>query len=250
MIQSSSMGVPLKERLLRVMDRKDHWAWPYFGRPGLSKEQLLVHFRHEYQTYVRDFPVLLARTLGLGPPPDVRAALAENIFEEQTGKLSIGVSHPELFLEMMDGLGYARSAMEAAEPPLEPEAVAYRRFLDEVSARAPWQVGAAVLTIFLEGSKNERAEMAGPKAEEKPLEQAIAEHPMVRVHGCPPEKMRLVRVHRLVEGGHRDDAWRMVLGHVEEESALADRVVEAMEQALASWLAYRDGVARRIGLAK
>jgi pyrroloquinoline quinone (PQQ) biosynthesis protein C len=239
----------LKERLLSVMDRKDHWAWPHFGRPGLTKDQLLVHFRHEYQTYVRDFPVLLARTLGLGPPTDVRAALAENIFEEQTGKLSIGVPHPELFLEMMDGLGYSRAQLETADPPLEPEAIAYRRFLDEVSARPPWQIGAAVLTIFVEGSKNERAEMAGKK-EERPLEQVIAEHPMVRVHGCPPDKMKLVRVHKLVEGGHRDDAWSMVIGHVDEQSALAGKIAEAMDQALAGWLAYRDGVARRIGLAR
>ncbi len=36
--------------------------------------------------YVRDFPVLLARVLGQAPPDDVRRALAENAFEEQTGK--------------------------------------------------------------------------------------------------------------------------------------------------------------------
>ncbi len=241
------MATALKERLLSVMDRKDHWAWPHFGRVGLTRDQLLIHFRHEYQTYVRDFPVLLARTLGLSPPPEVRAALAENIFEEQTGKLSIGVPHPDLFLEMMEGLGYSAAVLEAPEPALEPEAVAYRRFLDEVSATPPWQIGAAVLTIFVEGSRNERAEMAGEK-EEKPVEQAIAEHPLVRVHGCPPDKMRLVRVHRLVEGGHRDDAWNMVLGHVGGE--LADPVTAAVERALASWLAYRDGVARRIGIAR
>jgi pyrroloquinoline-quinone synthase len=241
------MRSSLKERLLSVMDRKDHWAWPHFGRPGLSKEQLLIHFRHEFQTYVRDFPVLLARTLGLGPPAGVRAALAENIFEEQTGKLSLGVPHPELFLEMMDGLGYRRSDLETTDPPLEPEAIAYRRFLDDVSATGPWQIGAAVLTIFVEGSKNERAEMAGQKRDEVPLEQAMREHPLVRVHGCPPEKMRLVQVHRLVEGGHRDDAWAMVLEHVTDD-ATAARVGDAVEKALASWLLYRDGVARRIGL--
>ena len=95
----------LRERLLSVMDRKNHWAWPHFTRPGLTKVQLAIHFRHEYHTYVRDFPVLLARVLGQGPPEDVRSALAENVFEEQTGKLSLGVSHPELFLEMMEALG-------------------------------------------------------------------------------------------------------------------------------------------------
>ena len=51
----------LRERLLAVMDQKNHWAWPSFAGPGLSRPQLLAHFRHEYQTYVRDFPVMLAQ---------------------------------------------------------------------------------------------------------------------------------------------------------------------------------------------
>ena len=102
------------------MDRKHHFAWPRFTRPGLTRAQLLSHFRHEYWTYVRDFPVLLARLLGQGPPPEVRAALAENIYEEQTGKLSFGVSHPELFLEMMQGLGFSREDLDRSTPRSSP----------------------------------------------------------------------------------------------------------------------------------
>jgi pyrroloquinoline quinone (PQQ) biosynthesis protein C len=237
----------LEERLLRVMDRKDHWAWPHFTRPGLSREQLVTHFRHEYRTYVRDFPVLLARVLGQGPPDDVRAALAENIYEEQTGKLSFGVAHPELFLEMMDGLGIARSEITDDAVKLTPEAIAYRAMLDRVSVEAPWIVGAAVLTIFVEGSVHERAEMAGAR-ELLPVDEAILQHPMVKHYGCPPEKMRLPKAHRAVESGHRRDAWRMVLGHARaaDEAAIA----QAVERALEAWLGYRDGVAQAMGIAR
>lgn len=237
----------LHERVLRVMDAKDHWAWPYLTRPGLDRRQLLAHFRHEYHVYVRDFPVLLARSLGLGPPPDVRRALAENIYEEQTGKLSMGVSHPDLFLEMMEGLGFTRETLESVSPPLEPEARDYRRFLERVAAEPPWQVGAAVLTIFVEGSRHERDELAGAR-DEKPVEEAIRAHPMVACYGCPPERMRLVRAHRSIESAHRADAWRMLLEHVPEGSALAGDVVAGIERAHALWLAYRDGVARAMGL--
>src|SRR5438552_11054457 len=98
---------PLGERLLAIMDQKHHWAYPHLTRPGLSRTQLLVHFRHEYLVYVRDFPVLLARALGIVPPVDaVRRALAENLYEEQTGGLSRTAPHPELFLRMMQGLGF------------------------------------------------------------------------------------------------------------------------------------------------
>jgi pyrroloquinoline-quinone synthase len=243
----STSTAALRERLLRVMDRKDHWAWPHFTRPGLTRAQLVTHFRHEYQVYVRDFPVLLARVLGQGPPDDVRRALAENIFEEQTGKLSFGVAHPELFLEMMDGLGIARDAITASDPPLAPEARAYRAMLDRVSLDPPWIVGAAVLTIFVEGSVHERAEMDGTRVL-PPVDEAIAAHPMVKFYGCPAEKLRLPRAHRAVEAGHRRDAWDMVLGHAEEGQA--DAIGRAVEEALAGWLAYRDGVAREMGIVR
>jgi pyrroloquinoline quinone (PQQ) biosynthesis protein C len=239
---------PLQERLLAAMDRKDHWAWPHFTRPGLRRDQLVIHFRHEYRVYVRDFPVLLARVLGQGPPDDVRGALAENVYEEQTGKLSFGVPHPDLFLEMIDGLGIPREVITSPAIPLEPEAIAYRALLDRRSSGSPWIVGAAVLTIFVEGSVHERAEIAGTRAL-PPVDEAIRSHPMVAHYGCPPEKMRLARAHRAVEGGHRRDAWQMVLSHApggEGDEAIA----AAVEEALEAWQRYRDGVARAAGLAR
>ncbi len=236
----------LRERLLTVMDGKHHGAFPHLTRPGLRREQLLAHFRHELHVYVRDFPVLLARVLGQGPPADVRASLAENIYEEQTGRLSLGRPHPELFLEMMAGLGFERSELASGDPSLEPEALGYRAFLEEVSAQAPWIVGCAVLTIFVEGSVHERAEMAGARVH-LPVEEAIRAHPLVAHYGCPPSHMDLVRAHRAVEGGHRKDAWSAVLDHVHDE-ATADAIGEAVLQARVLWLRYRDGVARAMGV--
>jgi pyrroloquinoline-quinone synthase len=241
------MVADLRERLLSVMDGKDHWAWPSFTRPGLTRVQLAIHFRHEYHTYVRDFPVLLARLLGQGPPDDVRVALSANVYEEQTGGLSLGVSHPELFLEMMSGLDIDRASITSASPALEPEALEYRDMLDRVGATAPWIVGAAVLTIFVEGSVHERATLAGTRTE-PPVEQAIAQHSLVRHYGCDPARMRLVRAHRAVEGGHRTDAWNMVLGHAPRPPELQEQIVEAVTRARALWLAYRDGVARAMNI--
>jgi pyrroloquinoline-quinone synthase len=233
------------------MDRKHHWAYPALTRPGLSRAQLLEHFRHEYLVYVRDFPVLVAGALAQVPPiADVRKALAENIYEEQTGGLSGTAPHPELFLRMMEGLGFGRDAFVEEEGSLHPAAVAYRRELRERSGRGPWQAAVALITIFVEGSANERAELAGtyvrPRGEE-----AVAKHALVVHYGCPPAAMELTRAHAAVEGGHREDAWRMVLGHVPDgDGPVARAVEETCERALAAWLAYRDGVAERMGLAR
>ncbi len=229
------------------MDGKHHWAYPHLTRPGLSRSQLLVHFRHEYLVYVRDFPVLLARLLGQAPPViGIRRALAENLYEEQTGGLSGTAPHPELFLCMMEGLGFSRDAFaDDALPGLHPAASAYRDWLYEVSAARPWQVAAAVLTIFVEGSVNERAELGGTFVRAKG-EDAVNKHPLVLHYGCPPSAMQLTRAHGDVEGAHRADAWSMVLDHTPAE--LEDAVVAAVEKAGALWTAYRDGVAERMEL--
>jgi Iron-containing redox enzyme len=241
---------PLVERLLATMDRKHHWAYPALTRPGLTREQLFVHFRHEYLVYVRDFPVLVARALGQVPPlEDVRARLAENVYEEQTGGLSRTASHPSLFLEMMRGLGFAAADFVDDDAWLHPAARAYRDWLRERAAAPPWQAAVALLTIFVEGSVNERAELAGTFTRRKG-EDAVREHPLVLHYGCPPEAMRLSRAHAEVEGGHRVDAWQTLLAYVEDEGDAALAVSKTCERALAAWQGYRDGVAERMGLGR
>jgi pyrroloquinoline-quinone synthase len=58
--------------------------------------------------------------------------------------------------------------------------------------------------------------------------------------------MQLTRAHAEVEGGHRADAWRMVLAHT--PPSLEDAVAYAVDKTLRAWHAYRDGVAERMGL--
>lgn len=240
----------LRERLLSVLEQKHHWAWPHFAEGKVPLPKLRPHFEQEWEVYVRDFPIFLARILGQAPPARVCAALAENIYEEQTGGISGSASHPELFLKMMEACGFATAAFGRVQ--LLPAAGAYRTFLDEVSWGKPWIVGAAVLTLWVEGSVNERAELAKLAEPQEPpmtdaqIDAAILRHPLVRFHGVPPAALELIRVHKKVEGGHREDAWDMVLGNV--TSADEALVVAAMDRALALWLAFRDDVAEACGL--
>jgi hypothetical protein len=62
--------------------------------------------------------------------------------------------------------------------------------------------------------------------------------------------MTLTRAHAQVEGGHRSEAWRVVLENVREGGHVARSVVATCEQALTGWLAYRDGVADRMELSR
>jgi hypothetical protein len=221
------------EALLGVMEAKDHWAWKEFTQGRVRPELLHVHLEQEYATYVRDFPVLVARAYVACPIAEVRRELIENVFEEETGRLGAGKPHPELFLEYPRGLGMDLSRFERVE--LLPAARAYRAYLDHSTQERGWAVAAAVTTLFLEGTKFERGEL-DPSALRRPAE-PLSEHPLVKHYGLPVEALALTRAHRSVEGGHRRAAWRNLLDHVTSPAEQAE-VVAAMQGTLAHWLRY------------
>lgn len=238
-----------QEELLRIMDRKHHWAWPAFADGTVTIEQLKRHFQQEYGVYVRDFPVLLARIHGHNPPPSVRRMLAENIYEEDTGGLSLGKSHPELFLAMMGGLGFTARDFESVR--LIPAARSYRAWLDRASQHRDWVIGAAALTVFVEGSVKDRKELAEPSkpktAEE--IESIVHRHPLVKYYRLSPDAMDLIRAHQMVEAGHRHDAYDMVVNYAVTRPQ-QKAVLTCLKTCLRLWTGYRDGVAKACGLKK
>ncbi len=230
-----------REALLGVMERKVHWGWPAFTAGEVARARLHVHFEQEYETYVRDFPVLIGRAYVQCPIAAVRRPLAENLYEEETGGVVAGRPHPELFLEYPRGLGMDLGRFAAVE--LLPAARAWRAQVDDCTWRG-WAVAAAVTTLFLEGTAHERGELDpdAPRRPAPPLEQ----HPLVVHYQLPLAALALTRAHRVVEGEHRAAAWRVVLDHTEP----ADRpaVIAAMREVLAGWQAYRDEVAAACGV--
>jgi pyrroloquinoline-quinone synthase len=231
-----------RESLLGVMERKVHWAWSAFTSGQVPRERLHLHFEQEFETYVRDFPLLVGWAYVQCPIAAVRRELAENLYEEETGGLVAGRPHPELFLEYPRGLGMDLTRFERIE--LLPGARAYRAVLDELTQRAGWSVAAAITTLFIEGTPYERGEIdaSAAKRPEPPLEQ----HPLVVHYGLPLDALALTKAHRKVEGDHRAAAWRIILDGV--PAADRERVVAAMERALAAWQAYRDDVAAACGV--
>ncbi|MFO0773402.1 MAG: iron-containing redox enzyme family protein [Nitrospiraceae bacterium] len=236
-----------QERILAIMDQKHHWAWPVLMGPGITKDQLQLHYQQEYKVYVRDFPVLLARVHGQNPPPDVRRMLAGNIYEEDTGGLSFGRSHPDLFHEMMAGLGFSRESFERTK--LMPAAAAYRAWLDKATASREWVIGAATMAIFVEGSIKDRKEILGG-AEAKPttdIEAYVSAHPLIQHHGIARSAMDLIRAHQTVEAGHRHDAYNMVVTHA-TTATQRQAVLDALRRSLRLWIAYRDAIVKACGL--
>ena len=230
-----------RERLLQILERKDHAAWPRWTGPGVTRDQLRIGFEQEWLVFVRDFPRLLGRVHGACPHASVRRALAANLYEEETGGLSATAPHPELFLDQMESLGLEREGFDRA--PLLPTSAAYRAFID-LSTGGSWLVGAAVVTLWIEGSVHERRALQG---DEEPIETKLKTHYLVRHHGLRPEQLSLPRAHAAVESGHRRDAWEMVLGHATSPEK-QEEIVAAMQTACDLWHLYREGVTRAAGV--
>ncbi len=233
------------EALLGVMEGKHHWAWPAFTSGLVPRELLHIHLEQEYATYVRDFPVLVARAYVVCPIGAVRRELIENVFEEETGRLGAGRPHPDLFLEYPRGLGMDLRRFE--DVTLLPGARAYRAYLDRCTLGGAWDVAAAVTTLFLEGTPFERGEL-DPSAPRRPVP-PLEEHPLVKHYGLPLESLALTRAHRSVEGGHRRAAWSNLLDHV-HDPLRQQAVVDAVRGALEHWLRYRDDVATACGIVR
>ena len=238
-----------QEALLQQMERKTHWAWPAFTRGLVPKDKLHIHLEHEWEVYVRDFPILLGRAYVQCPIAEVRRELAENIYEEETGGLAAGKPHPELFLEYPRGLGMNVERFSRVQ--LLPSALRYRSFLDDATTNRGWAVAASVAILFIEGTPYERHELddSAPARPEPPLD----EHPLAKHYGLPLGCLALTKAHRAVEGEHRKAAWKVMLGHVRADERAG--VVHAMAQAVEAWRGYRDGVAlacgvTRVGLAR
>ena len=231
-----------RDALLDVMERKVHPAWPSFTSGKIAKDKLHVHLEQEWEVYVRDFPVLIGRAYVQCPVAAVRRELAENLYEEETGGLVAGKPHPELFLEYPRGLGMDLTRFDHVT--LMPAAKTYRAFLDEATGARGWAIGAAVSTIFVEGTPHERA-LFDADAQPRPAP-PLEQHPLVVHYGLPLESLALTKAHRGVEGEHRNAAWRVMLDHVPQQERAS--VVHAMSECVALWLAYRDDVARACGV--
>ena len=237
------------ERLLAIMDRKHHWAWPIIMGPGISKAQLKIHYQQEYLVYVRDFPVLLARVHGQNPPPDVRRMLAENIYEEDTGGLSFGRSHPELFNEMM-------RANQIHMLPADPMVTNQRMVIDiGFNLRICFRLGRSLDLLAVLDAALDEYRQCGRADEPVPAGGHLVQpSPVACAGGKECDSLERVAfepqaAHQKVEAGHRQDAYAMVVGYAENRRQ-QHAVLACVSQGLTLWTKYRDAVAKACNLKK
>jgi pyrroloquinoline-quinone synthase len=210
------MGLAVYPRSVDVralLARKTHPSWARFTDGAVSREGLLLHYRHELAITLRPYPRLLA-LVARRAPADARAFLEETIADER--------DHEALFMRTMRALGFG-----SLEGPLLPEGEAYLSFLEQVAVD-DWIHGFAVLALFVDGSTH------APMAPDQ-IERRIRAHPLVRWYGVPPSEMEAARAHLRKPRA----PWGVWAVH-ECESAF-----EKMNEALERWLAFRAAIGAR-----
>ena len=232
-----------REALVCLMQRKHHWAWPLFTAGRVAPERLHIHFEQEFATYVRDFAILLGRAYVQCPTASVRAELAKGLYEAETGKLSGGRAHAELFLLYPAGLGLDLGAFERIT--MLHEAARFRAYVDESTLECGWETAMVIAAIFLGDEIYERSSIDA-SASELP-EERLDEHPLAKHYSIDVSVLAEIQAHRGVERARRAVVWDL-LENIDR--AAYPQVLASMEEILGRWLVYRDAVARACGLAR
>ena len=147
------------------MDRKHHWAYPSLdARAGSRASSSSCTSGTSTSSTCATSPCCSRGRSASTPPARRRARVRSPRTSTRSRPAgSRGTdAHPALFLRD-DGAASASTPRAFADDDawLHPAARRYRDFLRERSCASPWQAAVALLTIFVEGSVNERGELAG-----------------------------------------------------------------------------------------
>ena len=236
-----------RDRMFDILRRKQHWGATYFQSSTVTKNQLNIYFHQEYVVYIRDLSILLAQILGKNPPWEARRCLATVIYEEETGGFSLGQPHQELFLHMMNGLGFDRAGFR--DVALLSPSRNYRQWLNQICEEDDWTLGAAVLTIFIKGTSSDPEEVLYPQPAQNQteIEDLVHKSALVQFQGLAPEHMDYIRAQHMFTPGSRKVMYDMITHHVCETNQQS-QILSKLEEALTLWGRYQDGIARACGL--
>src|SRR5215468_12540917 len=109
----------IRDLLARIESRRtfgSHPLWLEIADGKLSREQLQL-FAVQFFLQVREFPRAVSAMHANCPFPEERIALAESIYEEETGRISgCNQPHPEVFIRFGEAIGVSRAEMVDGRP--------------------------------------------------------------------------------------------------------------------------------------
>jgi pyrroloquinoline-quinone synthase len=186
---------------------------------GTLPRPALQEYAQQYFAFESNFPRFLSAIHSRCDQPDVRAALLDNLWDEEHGESN----HRELWLRFAEGIGVDRDRVTAAEWNEATRALVdtYR----SVSAQAPVVAAVAAVHAY------ERQVPAVAQAKIDGLR---------RRYGIDDDRtLAFFEVHGTLDVEH-SDAERRILGTAAADEE--DAVVEATRSALDAWWSFLDAV--------
>ncbi len=202
-----------------------HPLWHEIADGKLGREQL-QRFAVQFFLQVREFPRAVSAMHANCPFPEERMELAENIYEEETGRISgCNQPHPELFIRFGEAVGLERSEMTEGQPL--PATRALIDWFELSTKQRSFIEAAAAINLAAEG------QVPGAFG---PMARRLETH-----YGLSKQAVEFWDVHEMADADHSDVGDHIVVRHA-TDAAMQARVRDALQHSLDAWWQFFDGI--------
>ena len=175
---------------------------------------------------MREFPRAVSAMHANCPFPEERMELAENIYEEETGRISgCNQPHPELFIRFGEAVGLERSEMTEGQPL--PATRALIDWFELSTKQRSFIEAAAAINLAAEG------QVPGAFG---PMARRLEAH-----YGLSKQAVEFWDVHEMADADHSDVGDHIVVRHA-TDAAMQARVRDALQHSLDAWWQFFDGI--------
>ena len=216
----------LKGMLEQRKAYQDHpWIQRYV-KGELSRAQIRTWVEQHYCT-VGDVHDIFGPIYASCPDPEVRVRMLENLWEEETGKVTGSAPHRELMCRLIEELGGTRAQIAQTKPL--PETVARRSFLRLMVRTRPFYEAVAAISVAGEAQFGDMAETYARTGETR--------------YGLSPEATAFWWVHAKADKEHGGTAFEIV-SHWARTDEEQQQVIESVRQSLELAWCWFDGFVR------
>jgi pyrroloquinoline-quinone synthase len=218
----------IQELTARIAARRTFGGHPLWleiadGKPSRGQLQL---FAVQFFLQVREFPRAVSAMHANCPFPEERRALAESVYEEETGRISgCNQPHPELFIRFGEALGLRRAELVEGRPL--PATRALIDWFELSTKQRSFIEAAAAINLAAEG------QVPGAFG---PMARRLQQH-----YGLGKEAVEFWDVHELADAEHSDVGDNIVVRHA-TDAAMQARVRDALQHSLDAWWQFFDGI--------
>ena len=218
----------IKDLLARIEARRTfggHPLWHAIADGKLSREQMKL-FAVQFFLQVREFPRAVSAMHANCPFADERMALAESVYEEETGRISgSNRPHPEIFISFGEALGLSRIELTEGRPL--PGTRALIDWFELSTKQRSFIEAAAAISLAAEG------QVPGAFG---PLARRLQQH-----YGLSREAVEFWDVHEIADAEHSAVGDHIVVRHATDVATQA-RVRDALQHSLDAWWQFFDGI--------